>query len=288
MSQSAPAAPNGSAPTRPPILIGTSGFSYDDWRGVFYPPGLARAHMLDYYAGVFPALEINATYYRTPNRKTAESMVERAAGRLEFSIKAPGALTHEGNLGDAVLLPWSDFLQPFAESGRLAAILLQFPAAFRASDTTWRFLERLCARLGPLPLVVELRHDSWDAAPALRRLTDWQLSRAMVDQPRLPGLSHSGPTPRTGPIAYLRLHGRNAESWYAGDAESSSARYFYQYRIEELEPWASAMNEAAAGAKTALAFFNNHPQGNAAANATQFASLLGLPHGSAGQGDLFQ
>src|SRR5690606_17229011 len=80
-------------PRRSMILIGTSGFSYDDWRGRWYPPNLPKAKMLDAYADVFNALEINATYYRTPTPSTAQRMIDIAAGRLQFAIKAPGALT---------------------------------------------------------------------------------------------------------------------------------------------------------------------------------------------------
>lgn len=267
------------------IHIGTSGFSYDDWVGTWYPSGLPKSRMLDYYAGIFTALEVNATYYRTPPRKSAEGMVRAAAGRLRFAVKAPGALTHERRLGEEVVPPFRRFLEPFEESGCLAAVLLQFPNAFRAAPEATDFLAHAIAALSPLPQVVEMRHASWDGADSDARLADWNLSRAILDQPRLRGLSEAARIVYTGPIAYYRFHGRNAESWYAG-SEGGSARYRYRYLEEELTPWVPLIREGSAKSESTLVFFNNHPDGAAPHDAQLLARKLGVDLGR-GEADLF-
>src|SRR5690606_38392513 len=117
--------------TPSPFLIGTSGHFYDEWHGVFYPPRIAKNRRLDYYASVFRALEINSTYYGTPKRESARRMTREAGGRLAFSIKAPGDMTHRGRTDSATVHPFLDYLEPFREAGVLAAVLLQFPNALR-------------------------------------------------------------------------------------------------------------------------------------------------------------
>jgi uncharacterized protein YecE (DUF72 family) len=271
------------------ILLGTSGFSYEDWRGTWYPPGTTKPRMLEAYAAVFDALEINATYYRTPPMATARSMVERAAGRLRFAVKAPGDVTHRRRLDrDVVVLPWRHFLEPFAEAGVLAATLLQFPAALHDTPEARGFMI-LCRRaLSSLPCVVELRHASWDEPAGREFLAELGWPRAVVDQPELRGLSASGASddPPAG-IAYFRFHGRNAASWHASDSADPSARYRYRYAHDELAALAAPVARAAERAQTTLVFFNNHPDGNAPLNAEEFAPLVGVTLRSTGYRDLF-
>jgi uncharacterized protein YecE (DUF72 family) len=258
------------------VLVGTSGFSYGDWRGPFYPHALPKARMLEFYAGVFPALEINATYYATPGRAAGESMVRRAAGRLRFAVKAPGDVTHRRSLNPDTVLPWRRFVEPFEESGTLAAVLLQFPAGFHAGPESWAFLSQAYDALRPLPLVAELRHASFDGDRMTAALVEMGYSRALVDQPGVRGLSRSGAVAGTGRIAYARFHGRNAGDWYR-EGGDRNARYRYRYAEEELRPWVPVLREAAAKAETALAFFNNHPDANAVQDAATLATMLGEP-----------
>ena len=265
------------------ILVGCSGFSYDDWRGALYPPRLGRARMLEAYAEVFPALEINSSYYRTPPPSTAQSLVRRAEGRLQFAVKAPGDLTHRRLLETGIVEPFRRFLEPFAAEGVLAAVLLQFPGAFQASPANEEFLARASDALRGLPLALELRHASWDArdpAPALGAC------RVQVDQPALPGLAASlAPRTASGGLAYLRFHGRNAGDWFS--QRHPHDRYRYRYPAGEIAVLAQATLRASQGAQTTLAFFNNHPDGAAPLDAKAFAAELGLPLKGTGYRDLF-
>jgi len=267
------------------LRIGASGFSYDDWRGTWYPPGLPRARMLEAYAEVFDALEVNVTYYRTPPPGAAASMVRRAGGRLAFSVKAPGDLTHRRRLDGAIVTPWLQFLDPLREAGVLEAALLQFPYAFHDRPAERRFLQDAARTLEGLPLVVEFRHASWDGSGTEGLLANLGVSRAAVDQPALPGLSSSGREPFINPVAYFRFHGRNEGQWFVH--EEAADRYRYRYRREELEAWAPRVRQAADRAQTTLAFFNNHPDGAAPRDAETLAAILEHPLRGEGYRDLF-
>lgn len=267
-----------------PIRVGTSGFAYEDWRGRWYPPDLPRARFFDFYAGVFDALEINATYYRVPPVASAHTLLRTAAGRVQFAIKVPGSITHRRELDGATLAALHAFVDPFAEAGVLPAVLLQFPGAFRPGAETDAFLRRVKTALGPWPLVAELRHGAWDAPGADAILGELALTRAGVDQPAVEGLSASG-LATGGGLQYLRLHGRNAADWYS--QQSPHARYRYTYTDAELDAVAAAVARQAAGAQSALVFFNNHPEGAAALNAEAMAGRLGLTLRGRGYRDLF-
>lgn len=264
------------------LLVGTSGFSYPDWLGSWYPAGLPRRAMLDYYAEHFNAVELNAPYYSTPTPASARRMVGAAEGRLFFTVKAPGDLTHRGLAGPGVVLPFREFLEPFEEGGCLGPILLQFPASFRRTRENIHYLRVASEQLGGLTLAVEFRSDTWDGAPAEECRG---AIRVLVDQPELRGLSASLAQAPDGGTAYFRFHGRNAGSWNVRDA--GHGRYLYRYGREELAVLARAVRKADERARTTLAFFNNHPDGNAADNAEQLRDLLGLPAPAARQRDLF-
>ncbi len=268
------------------ILVGTSGFSYDDWLGSWYPPGMPKRAMLDFYADRFPALEVNATYYRTPAPSTARRMVERAAGRLRFAIKAPGELTHKGLAGPGVVLPFREFLEPFAEAGCLGPVLLQFPAGFVYTRDNLLYLHIAVGQLAGLPLAVELRSGTWDAEPARRAADELDAVRVAVDQPAVRGVSASLTEAAEGPFAYYRFHGRNAGAWYG--SEDRHGRYNYRYGREELEALAREVRKGAPRAQSTYVFFNNHPDGNAAHNAGQLGAMLGLPPPPESPRDLFE
>ncbi len=143
------------------IKVGTSGFSYPEWRGPFYPDGLPQQRMLEFYAGHFPAVEINSTYYHIPPPRNMAAMAKRAEGRLEFAVKAHQDMTHSREKVDDALPAFREAIQPLREAGALGCILLQFPFSFKATGENADFLRRIAGELTPDPLVVEFRHRSW-------------------------------------------------------------------------------------------------------------------------------
>ena len=196
------------------ILIGTSGYSFPDWVGPFYPEGTSRAQMLDYYVKQFPAVEVNATYYRIPPPSTLAAMERKTPAGFEFVIKTNAGMTHEGSTDPALYDSFRRAVEPVARAGKLAGYLAQFPWAFRPGPDSQAHLRLLKKLLPGAPLFLEFRHRSWITDQTFRFLEDEGLHYVSVDEPDLPGLVP--PLARaTGDLAYVRLHGRNKENWWA-------------------------------------------------------------------------
>lgn len=262
-----------SAPRRT-VLVGTSGFSYDDWIGTWYPAGMPKGEMLAFYAARFGALEINASYYRVPPPRTAHSMIARAGGRLRFAVKAPGSMTHRRELSATESDAFRRFLEPFTEAQTLAAVLFQFPAGFQHATAAVRHLHALGRAFADYATAVELRSGTWDAPEAATAASELFTTRVVVDQPHRPELSAPGRIAPPGPLAYLRFHGRNAETWY--DPDDAHQRYRYRYGETGVRELTALVSNAAEGAQTTLAFFNNHPDGHAPHDAAALAESLGV------------
>lgn len=252
------------------VLIATSGYSYDDWKGVFYPEGLPRSDYLRYYALFFPFVELNFSYYAMPSRRNLESMAARTPAHFGFSIKAHRSLTHEPGPG------WRDDAATFAkaagalaDAGKLLAVLVQLPFRFHHTPDNRSFLAGLLDSLRPLPLVVEFRNDEWHGERVLAELDRRGVGLAMVDRPDLPGLPPLEDRV-TGGLAYLRFHGRNADAWWSGDA---TTRYDYLYSREELESAAPRLRRMATQGQLLVAF-NNHPSGHAVRNANELKDII--------------
>jgi len=253
------------------ILIGTSGYSYPEWRGTFYPERLPQARMLAHYAEAFPAVELNATYYRIPTARMLESIVRRAGGRLTFAVKAPRELTHDRAKAAEALPPFREALKPMEEAGALGCLLLQFPFSFTPGAAAAAHILALREGLGDLPAVVEFRHRRWVSQDTFDWLRRHRLGFCCVDEPQLPGLLPPEAV-ATGPVAYVRFHGRNAARWWR-HAEAWE-RYDYLYTDEELRPWVRRLRGLESQATTVFAFFNNHAGGQAVTNARMMARLL--------------
>jgi uncharacterized protein YecE (DUF72 family) len=285
------------------ILLGTSGYSYPDWGGVFYPPGLERAKQLDYYVRQFKTVEVNSTYYRIPPASTFAAMERKTPADFEFVVKAHGDMTHRLSRDGAVYEAFQAALAPVRGARKLSGVLAQFPQSFHRSDDHEQFLVEMQERLEGAPLFVEFRHKSWVHEEVFEFLERAGLGYVSVDEPDLPGL-----LPRvaraTGPMAYVRFHGRNAKSWYAGDeggapparpARDSASptlapptpatrkrdrqllRYDYLYSEAELKEWADKIRELNQKTQKTFVFFNNCHAGQAATGAKLMRTLLGMP-----------
>jgi uncharacterized protein YecE (DUF72 family) len=258
------------------ILIGTSGFSYADWKPGFYPPTISDRDMLAFYSRYFPACEINFTYYRLPTAETMAAMAKKAGGRVIFVVKAHQSMTHGRDAGPADYAAFSRGLAPLQDAGVLGGILAQFPFSFGNTLDHRAYLADLKTRLHvPAPLIVEFRHRSWNQPEAFAFLRELELSYVNVDEPDLKGLLPAT-AEATGPVGYVRFHGRNREKWFARDAEPWE-RYDYLYRGEELQEWVPRIHQVAGRTRVTFVFFNNHWKAQAVANARQMAGLLGIP-----------
>jgi len=195
------------------ILIGTSGYSFLDWVGPFYPPGTEKSRMLDFYARHFPTVEVNATYYRIPPPSTLHPMERKTPDAFEFVVKAHHDMTHVQSLDSELYRVFARAVEPLRLAGKLSGLLAQFPYAFRRTARNEEFLVEMKLRLPEVPLYAEFRHASWIHEDVFAWLEEQGIGYVSVDEPDLPGLVP--PVARaTGPGAYVRLHGRNRENWW--------------------------------------------------------------------------
>jgi uncharacterized protein YecE (DUF72 family) len=195
------------------ILIGTSGYSFRDWIGPFYPPGIESRRMLDFYVREFATVEVNSTYYRVPHPATFHAMAKKTPPGFEFVVKAHHDHTHKRLPDSSLDDSFRRAMDPLLEVGKLSGVLAQFPNSFRLSGPNVRYLEELKGRLPEVPLFVEFRHKSWVAEEVYPELESRGLGYVSVDEPDLPGLLP--PVARaTGDVAYVRFHGRNKVNWY--------------------------------------------------------------------------
>ncbi len=255
------------------ILIGTSGYSYDDWVGPFYPADLPKSSWLEHYAGHFSFTEINFSYYRMPDARHLERMRARVPGDFTFSIKAHQSLTHEidATWRDAAAT-FRDAVAPLTESAQLGGILLQFPYSFHYTPENRRYLDELCRELETLPRFLEFRNREWQRASVYAHMRDLGVGYVVTDLPSLRGLP-AADTLATSNVAYLRFHGRNAGQWWEGDNRS---RYDYLYRENELTPWVERINDLMTQVAMIMVAFNNHADGQAVTNAKDLQRLLGI------------
>ena len=278
--------------------------------GRFYPAGVtSAAQRLRYYAGQFPLVEVDSTYYAPPTERNSVLWVERTAPGFTFNVKAFALLTgHPARvermppwLRDAIspaclgkqnvyrkdLDPaaverlWDEHqlaLQPLRAAGRLGALLFQFPPWFRKNRENVAYIQELPARLPGTPLAVEFRGGGWmegeHARSTLRLLDEAGLSYVTVDEPQ--GFPSSTPplVAATGELAVVRLHGRNAETWEA-KSKAASDRFRYLYTDAELEEWAPRVLELAETAGTVHVLFNNNFEDWGMRNARRMTQLLG-------------
>ena len=269
------------------ILVGTAGFSYKDWEGIVYPLGLKKTqHPLQYLAQYFDCCEINTSFYGHIQPKTGKqwcNLVGAVNPLFEFTAKlfrsfthAPGAAiqstsAHTLNPLDEDETKAKAGLDSIAAEKRLGALLIQFPISFKNTDENRDYMKKLIERFREYPLVVEVRHATWDDPEVLASLAEKGVAFCNIDQPWL-GRSVRATEHATGPVAYVRLHGRNYQDWFQSDNRDD--RYNYLYTPKQLEPWKEKIERLAQKAEKTFAITNNHYKGQAAVNALELKQML--------------
>jgi len=254
------------------ILIGTSGYSYHEWVGTVYPEGTQAKDYLSCYAGFFPTVELNFSYYNMPKAQNLVKMLADGGPNLTFSIKAHKTLTHEINPAQ-----WEEeakiyltAIEPLLEANRLEAILFQFPYSFHYTPENRSYLDKLIKYFKGFPTAVEFRKSDWYSGKVIDAMKSRGVPLVSLDLPELPKLPPTMDVV-TAPLAYIRLHGRNKETWWGSD---DHARYDYLYSDSEVEAWAARIERIAEQAQRILVYFNNHSMGKAAKNAHTLEKLL--------------
>jgi uncharacterized protein YecE (DUF72 family) len=261
-------------PSEHAIRIGPAGWSYTDWEGTVYPKHGSRFDHLAYLSSFFDTIEINSPFYRIPPPTHAKSWVRRVAPNrdFKFTTKVYRGFTHEAaELLQEEVKSFRNYLDPLMDAGKLGAILLQFPWSFKDSPESRERLEKLFAAFKEYPKALEVRHASFQSDEFVRWIDDQDVSWVNVDQP----LFHESVKPAgttTGPVAYVRLHGRNYEKWFAHG--ESWERYNYLYSADELAPWVDRISTMAQDNETYV-ITNNHFRGQAIVNAADLKAALG-------------
>ena len=262
------------------IRVGPAGWSYADWEGVVYPRRKPRGfHPLSHLARFVDCVEVNSSFYAVPRAEHAKRWLREveAAPGFRFTAKLLGAFTHETlpeeeRVFDELARAWLEGIEPLRAAGRLAAVLVQFPIGFRHTGAAVERLERIASAFGHLALVLEVRHRSWYGPDALRAVERLGYSLARID---LPAAREHPPedAPAFGPIGYLRLHGRNSDTWFAREA-GRDQRYDYLYSPAEVEQLVRVTRVLAGGADETYVITNNHFSGKAVANALELMAAL--------------
>jgi len=253
------------------IYIGTSGFSYKDWVGPYYPEGTPRQGWLEFYARDFPVTELNFSYYRVPSASTLERLAAKTPDDFVFTLKAHQDMTHNREGNEEVFAEFVDSLQPLIESGKFGCILAQFPWSFKADEEGLDYLRFLRQQLSDLPVVIEFRRRDWIRGETFEFLEEHDLGFCCVDQPRIKSLIPPVAV-ATSSIAYVRFHGRNAKKWW--QHKEAWERYDYTYSEEELEEWVPKIRKLEEKADNTFVFANNHWEGQAVQTARQLQMLL--------------
>ena len=252
------------------IRIGTSGYSFKDWKGEFYPVDIKSNEMLEFYARHFKVVEINSTYYAIPKPATFERMAENTPPDFGFMVKAYSGMTHERTDNKSVFDQFEEAIQPLVEAQKFKGVLAQFPWSFKNVEENRKYLKMFRDRLAKYPLIVEFRHISWTSEPMFSFLRELGISYCAVDEPNLPGLVPPN-VEATSNLGYVRFHGRNAKTWWGGD---SAQRYNYLYTEQELQEWSPKIKQLAASTDETYVFFNNCHAGFAAKNAKTMEGIL--------------
>jgi uncharacterized protein YecE (DUF72 family) len=262
-------------PSAGKILVGPAGWSYADWEGIVYPRSKPRGfHPAAFLAQYFDTIEINTSFYNPLRADVAASWVEKVRHNpsFQFTAKLWKRFTHERSASLKDEKVCKEGLAPLAAAGRLGALLLQFPWSFRNTKENHEYMSGLCVQFTEYPLVVEVRHSSWNQPEVFDRLREQGVGFCNIDQPVI-GQSLAPSEYVTMPVGYVRLHGRNYEHWFTSN-EQPAERYNYLYSIDELKPWAERVSNIARTAEVVFVVANNHFQGKAIANALELISLL--------------
>ena len=255
------------------IRVGIAGWSYPDWNGSVYKGRIKDK--LSYMAGFVDMIEINSTFYRPPDPKTAGKWVERTAAfpGFFFSAKLHQEITHEGRLDEAMVRSFRDGLAPLIAAGRFRHLLAQFKYDFDQTPEHRTHLQKIRNTFDGLgEMVFELRHNSWQSPESLAFLSDLGVTVANIDYP-VGRDSFNLDQCLVGREGYFRLHGRNAAAWFDRQAGRDET-YDYLYSKGELKGICDRALKLARSFKSLTIVANNHYGGKEVVNALQIKHRL--------------
>jgi uncharacterized protein YecE (DUF72 family) len=243
--------------------LGTVGFSYKDWEGVFYPGGISARQYLAYYSQIFNGVELDSTFYGTPPAERVRQWAASTPAAFKFCAKTPRQITHDLRLVGAreAMLGFLDIIGLLGE--KLGAVLIQLPPSLTAAqvDTVAAFLEGLPANF---QYALEFRHPSWFTPETNHLLTSCRVcwvSTEYIDMPKQ--------IERTSDFLYLRWLGRHGQ-YKRKDREEQDMTPHLAWWKTQLQPHLPQL-------QSVYGFFNNDYSGHSPATCNRFKALLGLP-----------
>ena len=241
-----------------PVRIGCSGWQYDDWRGVVYPPGTAKARWLGAYAERFDTVEVNSTFYRLASKPAVARWVEDTPAGFLFTIKASRYLTHMKRLKDlgSGIGRFYERIEPLVEAKRLGPVVWQLPESFQRDDD---LLTDALDQLPPGRHCFEFRHPSWFAPDVEAILEEHHIALVIADHPERTFQTHA----LTADWTLVRFH-------------CGARGHRGNYSPTELETWARRIAQWRRRVEV-LAYFNNDWEGFAPGNALSLARRLNAP-----------
>jgi uncharacterized protein YecE (DUF72 family) len=259
------------------LFVGPAGWSYADWAGIVYPAKRPRGfHEAAYLSEYFDTIEINTSFYQPLRPAHCWQWLERVAGnpRFLFTAKLWQRFTHETGATTTDEKAVREGFDLLMGAEKLGAVLMQFPFSFHRSMDTVSYLKALLKRFSEYPLVVEVRHASWDDESFYDLMRECGAGICSIDQPNIGhSLKMSGRS--TSAVGYARLHGRRYDTWFSDDPlMPPEERYNYLYELDELQPVAVNIRKIAAKSGKTFVITNNHFQGKAIVNALQLIHIL--------------
>ncbi len=257
------------------VYIGPAGWSYKDWVGIVYPDSLKPSDYLQYLTQFFDVVEIDSSYYRPPTVRMVDGWLEKVGTNraFKFTMKLWSEFTHKPEMwmkeSEALFKKGARLL---LESGRMGALLAQFSFSFQDNKENRQRLSIIAESFREYPLVVEVRHSSWNTPESIEFIRSLNIGFCNIDQPGS-RTSLTGTDYVTSDVGYIRLHGRNYDTWFKKGA-TVEEKYDYLYTEEELGYWIKVVKRLAIQTKSLFAIFNNHFQGKAVVNALQMKSIL--------------
>ncbi len=253
-----------------------------------YPQGVRTRDKLSVYAGHFPIVEIDSSFYAILPQKNYESWVKDTPDSFGFIVKPHQAMTGHQR-GEApsdrreLFLRFEDSIQPLVDAGKLKALLFQYPPWFDCTREHVQYVQACRQAFADYPIAVEFRHRSWFEErfreKTLSFLHEHGATHVLCDEPQ----AGSGCVPIvvavTNPkLALVRFHGRNVSGWRApGQGQNwRDVRYLYDYSEDELSEWVPHIRQISREAEEVCILFNNNSGGHAAGNAKQFMRMLGI------------
>ena len=258
------------------IRIGPAGWSYKDWEGTVYPKKPGKGFdPLEYLSHFFDTIEINSSFYRPPAVSTTESWSRRVAANKNFTFtaKLTRIFTHErGKATKEDEKLFREGMDVLAKAGQLGSVLLQFPWSFKNEGDERIYLANVLDRFREYPLVVEVRHTSWNNAEIYEWFEERGVGICNIDQPVF-AKSIRPAALTTSRVGYVRLHGRNYQNWFR-DKAPRDERYNYLYSLDELDPWLVRIRQVAKQTRETYVITNNHFRGQAVVNAVEIKAAL--------------